>query len=107
MSKLVKMKNKVFKNPTLYRKKVLCETEDEMLLSSPEIKRSQIHPLNSELSKFTQNDPWRIMRIQSEYVQSFDAMSEIANAVCIFGSARTKREDKDFLNAVTLANNLA
>jgi uncharacterized protein (TIGR00730 family) len=95
------------KNPTLYRRKSANGTEDELLLSSKEIRGERIEPFNHELSQFTQNDPWRIMRIQSEYVHSFDAMSEVANAVCVFGSARTDKEDPDYVNTVTLTSRLA
>lgn len=35
-------------------------------------------------------DPWRVFRIMSEFVDGFDAMSEIGPAVTIFGSAREK-----------------
>ncbi len=96
-----------FKNPTLFRRKSVCETEDEILLSSNIPAGKEIKPLNSELSKFTHNDPWRIMRIQSEYVQSFDAMSEVAHAICIFGSARTQENESDYLKAISVANTLA
>jgi len=39
-------------------------------------------------------DPWRVFRIMAEFVEGFDQLSEIGNAVSIFGSARTKRTDK-------------
>lgn len=34
-------------------------------------------------------DPWRIMRIQAEFVEGFGALAEIGPAVSVFGSART------------------
>lgn len=37
---------------------------------------------------FTEQDPWRIMRIQGEIVEGFDALSKIGPGVAIFGSAR-------------------
>lgn len=41
-------------------------------------------------SHFTHTDPWRVMRIQSEFVQGFDALAEIGPAISVFGSARTR-----------------
>ncbi|MCH4160483.1 MAG: TIGR00730 family Rossman fold protein [Bifidobacterium sp.] len=38
-------------------------------------------------------DPWRVMRIQSEFVDGFGALAELGPAVSIFGSARTPRTD--------------
>ena len=35
-------------------------------------------------------DPWRVLRIQSEFVEGFGALAELGPAVSIFGSARTK-----------------
>lgn len=35
-------------------------------------------------------DPWRAMRIQSEFVEGFDALADTPAAVSIFGSARTQ-----------------
>ncbi|HUT63186.1 MAG TPA: TIGR00730 family Rossman fold protein [Anaerolineae bacterium] len=39
---------------------------------------------------FTDTDPWRVLRIQSEFVEGFDVLSQIGPGVTIFGSARTK-----------------
>ena len=38
-------------------------------------------------------DPWRVFRIQSEFVEGFGALSSLPRAVSVFGSARTKRDD--------------
>ena len=35
-------------------------------------------------------DPWRVMRIQSEFVNGFGALAELGPAVSVFGSARTR-----------------
>lgn len=35
-------------------------------------------------------DPWRVMRIQAEFVEGFSALQRITNAVSVFGSARVK-----------------
>ena len=37
-------------------------------------------------------DPWRVLRILSEFVEGFDALSEVGPAVTCFGSARTPRD---------------
>ena len=39
---------------------------------------------------FKLEDPWRVMRIMAEFVDGFEALSEIGPAVTIFGSARTE-----------------
>jgi uncharacterized protein (TIGR00730 family) len=38
-------------------------------------------------------DPWRVLRIQSEFVEGFGALAEIGKAASVFGSARTSPED--------------
>ena len=66
----------------------------------------------SKVYNFTKEDPWRIFRIMAEFVDGFDEMSEIGDAVTIFGSARTKPSDKYYKMAEKTAallakNNLA
>ncbi|MFA5287434.1 MAG: TIGR00730 family Rossman fold protein [Candidatus Omnitrophota bacterium] len=42
---------------------------------------------------FTREDPWRMFRIMSEFVEGFEVLSKLDKAVSIFGSARTKPND--------------
>ena len=38
-------------------------------------------------------DPWRVLRIQAEFVEGFGALAELGPAVGVFGSARTRPDD--------------
>jgi uncharacterized protein (TIGR00730 family) len=38
-------------------------------------------------------DPWRVLRILSEFVEGFDALNEVGPAVTVFGSARATADD--------------
>ncbi len=40
--------------------------------------------------QFVHSDPWRVLRIQSEFVEGFGALADLGPAVSVFGSARTK-----------------
>src|SRR5436190_1703090 len=64
-------------------------TEDQQLLERQEIRS----PLSFD---FTRMDPWRVMRISSEFVQGFDALAHLNPAVAIFGSARTRPGAPDY-----------
>ena len=35
-------------------------------------------------------DPWRVLRIQSEFVEGFEALAKVGPAISVFGSARTR-----------------
>lgn len=41
-------------------------------------------------------DPWRVLRIQAEFVEGFGALAELPGAVTVFGSARTPREHPEY-----------
>jgi hypothetical protein len=56
---------------------------------------------------FTEGDPWRVLRIQSEFVEGFDTLAGLAPAVSIFGSARTPAGDPAYQSAVETARLLA
>jgi uncharacterized protein (TIGR00730 family) len=58
-------------------------------------------------NSFVREDPWRIFRIMAEFVDSFQTMSQVGPAVTIFGSARTKTNDKYYRAAVEIAKGLA
>ncbi|GAC1556970.1 MAG: TIGR00730 family Rossman fold protein [Herpetosiphon sp.] len=75
-------------------------TEDEKLFTSPDAS----HP---DTNQFTQTDPWRVLRIMSEFVHGFDALAHLGPAVTIFGSARVKPDDPMYQAAVELAHLLA
>jgi uncharacterized protein (TIGR00730 family) len=52
-------------------------------------------------------DPWRVLRILSEFVEGFDALGEVGPAVTVFGSARSKRNDPYYKDGVKLGAALA
>src|SRR5437764_1043791 len=72
-------------------------TEDERLLT----------PLSRERRAFTKTDSWRVLRIMGEFVEGFDTLSDVYNAVTIFGSARTPADDPYYEKAVETARMLA
>ncbi|WP_171059316.1 TIGR00730 family Rossman fold protein [Arthrobacter crystallopoietes] len=45
---------------------------------------------------FTHTDPWRVLRIQSEFVEGFGTLAELGPAVSVFGSARTRPGTKHY-----------
>jgi uncharacterized protein (TIGR00730 family) len=53
------------------------------------------------------NDSWALFKIMGEFVNGFEEMSLIGPCVSIFGSARTERDTKDYLNAQEIAALLA
>lgn len=68
-------------------------------LSSPPVTETP-HERRSE-------DPWRVFKIMSEFVEGFDTLSRLGPAVTVFGSARTKPEAPHYKSAVAIAEGLA
>jgi len=52
-------------------------------------------------------DPWRVLRIQAEFVEGFGALAELGPAISVFGSARTPRDSPDYAIAVATGRVLA
>jgi uncharacterized protein (TIGR00730 family) len=48
------------------------------------------------------SDYWRVLRIQSEFVEGFGALAELGPAVSVFGSARTPKNHPDYAMAERL-----
>lgn len=63
---------------------VPATTSDERLLQRVE-KVTWLH-----------DDPWRVMRITSEFVEGFGALAEVGPAVSVFGSARIHKGDPEY-----------
>ena len=53
------------------------------------------------------SDSWRVLRIMGEFVWGFDNLASIENGVSIFGSARTKPNNRYYQDAVEVARLLA
>ncbi|WP_239579172.1 TIGR00730 family Rossman fold protein [Microlunatus panaciterrae] len=58
-------------------------------------------------SDWVHTDPWRVLRIQSEFVEGFGTLAELGPAVSIFGSARTEVDSPMYKSARELAWALA
>ncbi|MCP9957463.1 MULTISPECIES: TIGR00730 family Rossman fold protein [Streptomyces] len=52
-------------------------------------------------------DPWRVMRIQSEFVEGFGALAELPSAISVFGSARTPAGTPEYEAGVRIGRALA
>jgi uncharacterized protein (TIGR00730 family) len=52
------------------------------------------------------NDPWRVLRIQGEFVEGFGALAELGPAVSVFGSARTTPDHPTYELAVRVGRAL-
>jgi hypothetical protein len=63
--------------------------------------------MNNQSTTFVKEDPWRILRIMSEFVDAFEVFSTIGPSVSIFGSARKHPGDPYYKAAMTLAKGLA
>ncbi|MEA2499207.1 MAG: hypothetical protein QOH26_1612 [Actinomycetota bacterium] len=58
-------------------------------------------------ASFTKSDPWRTLRILSEFVDGFDVLAEIPMAISVFGSARIERDDPMYAAAEEVGRTLA
>lgn len=57
-------------------------------------------------SDWVHTDPWRVLRIQAEFVEGFGALAELGPAIAVFGSARTQRDDPFYEKGVQIGAKL-
>jgi uncharacterized protein (TIGR00730 family) len=72
-------------------------TADQRLLDAPP---------PGQRADWLHNDPWRVLRIQSEFVEGFGALAELGPAVSVFGSARTTPDHPTYELAVRIGRGL-
>ena len=58
-------------------------------------------------SDWLHTDPWRVLRIQSEFVEGFGLLAELPRAVSVFGSARTPTDHPEYAVGIKLGAALA
>jgi uncharacterized protein (TIGR00730 family) len=71
-------------------------TEDEKLLAGDRGRPA-----------FLDSDPWRALRILSEFVEGFEALAGVGRAVAVFGSARTRPGSDEYETARRVGAELA
>lgn len=74
-------------------------TTDYALLNPCGPDEAQLH--------FTETDTWRVFRIMSEFVHSFEIMSKVGPAVAVFGSARMTEKAPYYQEAQLVSQKLA
>ncbi|GCD91035.1 cytokinin riboside 5'-monophosphate phosphoribohydrolase [Nocardioides sp. LS1] len=52
-------------------------------------------------------DPWRVLRIQAEFIEGFGALAELGPAISVFGSARTAADHPTYAQAEEVGRKLA
>lgn len=80
-------------------------TEDEELLNRPV--PSMPTASAPEQAAFTHTDPWRVLRIQGEFVHAINALASVGAGVAVFGSARFLEGSRDYGAARELGRKLA
>jgi uncharacterized protein (TIGR00730 family) len=84
------------RGPVLFRRgQITTGTTDQRLLDS------------RGPSDWVHTDPWRVLRIQSEFVEGFGLLAELPAAVSVFGSARTPADSPEYTAARALGTALA
>lgn len=66
---------------------------DERLLRNPRMESGDV----------LASDPWRVLRIEGEFVEGFDALARVGPAVTCFGSARATPDDPVYGEAVEVS----
>ena len=84
-----------FKGPVRERSAVGVSTTDQRLLDT----RGD--------TDWVHTDPWRVLKIQAEFVEGFGSLAETGPAVAVFGSARTPADHPEYAAAENIGRVLA
>ena len=87
------------RSPLRHSNRARGPTADEQLLESVDV------PERPDALRKT--DPWRVLRIMGEFVEGFEKLGDVQDAVAVFGSARTSNGDAEYQLAVETAKLLA
>ena len=68
---------------------------------------SKSKQLKFNKNDFTSRETWRVFRIMAEFIDGFEEMSQVGKAVSIFGSSKTKPQEKHYKIAEEIAYLLA
>ena len=64
------------------------------------------HKPGKDWNEIKSNDSWAIFKIMAEFVQGYESMARINPSVSVFGSARTKPDNKYYQKAVNISRML-
>lgn len=77
--------------PVRRGRSIVRQTKDEQLIAG------------RREPEWIHSDPWRVLRIQAEFIQGFDSLEDVGPAVAVFGSARTSRDADEYEQARRIA----
>jgi len=76
------------KGPVMLRREQISgSTTDQRLLDT------------RDSGDWVHTDPWRVLRIQAEFVEGFGALAKLGPAISVFGSARTPEDHPEYAQA--------
>ncbi|PZH00260.1 TIGR00730 family Rossman fold protein [Streptomyces sp. NTH33] len=87
---------------------------DEQRLGPVLRRRGQVQPSTTDQrllderapSDWVHTDPWRVLRIQSEFIEGFGTLAELPPAISVFGSARTQVGTPEYEAGIRLGRGL-
>jgi len=84
-----------FKGPVVQRRaQIDGSTTDQRLLDS------------RGPTDWVHTDPWRVLRIQAEFIEGFGALAELGTAIAVFGSARTAEDEPAYAQGMEVGRKL-
>ncbi len=92
-----------------------AKPQHEMQKGPVRLRRSQVEHSTTDQrlldsrgpSDWVHTDPWRVLRIQAEFVEGFGSLAELGPAIAVFGSARTRPEHPHYGQAEECGRKLA